>query len=299
MNKKLLKDLISKKEKEYKLSFDYKNIIYNTTFYKHFLDINHEKNTFGKDMVEYHIGFERDKGVCAFLGYVPEDEMFYISLIVAKGRDGENPKCFNPPLPEKGAMDVLVHLCISLAYTLNPNFKKFELSDIAVISHPEFDINNNKDKPLSWIKYLRNYSETAYSKYGFIIREGELELTNRVASVELFRGYMSVLKRFIQEKRLIDLLEDEELLEILKTPESPETKFLGEQNIELKELTLEDFLRKIIIEDENLTYLYYKLIKNEKIGSMINIQGEYYLSRYYYENLINDSDKVSNIKISV
>lgn len=284
MNKKLLKDLISKKEKKYKLNFEYKSITYNTTFYKHFIDKFSEKNHFEKDMIEYSIGFERDKDECAFLGYIPEDEFFYISLINAKVREGDNPKCFNPPLPEKGAMDFLVQLCISLAYTINPKFKKFELYDQAVIIRNK---DYTKDKPLSWLKYFRNYSETAYSKYGFILREEELDLTNSIEGVELFKKYMSVLKQFIQVKRLIDLLNDEELLETL-----------GENNINLKYLTLENLL-KTVIEDENLIYLYKKIIENEKLGPMINITGEYYLSRYYYENLIQDSDKVSNIKITV
>jgi hypothetical protein len=282
MKKKLFKDLISKKEKEYKLSFDYKSITYNTTFYKHFIDKKYEGNHFKKDMLEYYIGFERDNSECAFLAYIPEDEMFYISLINSKSRQGDNPKCFNPPLPEKGAMDFLIQLCISLSYTINPKFKKFELYDMAVIIRNE---DYTKDKPLGWLKYFRNYSETAYSKYGFFIREGELELTDSEEGYLLFKKYMSVLKEFIQTNRLKDILNEKEILEIL-----------GEEQRYLETLTLEDLL-KTIIEDENLIYLYKRIIKNEKLGPMINIEGEYYLSRYYYENLIKPEDKVSNIKI--
>lgn len=233
-------------------------------------------------MFEYLIGFESDKDECAFLGYIPEEEMFYISLINSKVREGDNPKCFNPPLPEKGAMEFLVQLCISLAYTINPKFKKFELYDQAVIIRNE---DWKKDKPLGWLKYFRNYSETAYSKYGFFIREGELELTDSEEGYLLFKKYMSVLKEFIQTNRLKDVLNEEELLEIL-----------GEEQRYLETLTLENLI-KTIIEDENLIYLYKKLIENEKLGLMINITGEYYLSRYYYENLIKPEDKVSNIKI--
>jgi hypothetical protein len=282
--KKIIKDLISKKEKEYKLSFDYKSITYNTTFYKHFIDKKYEGNHFKKDMLEYYIGFERDKNECAFLGYIPEDEMFYISLINSKSREGDNPKCFNPPLPEKGSMDFLIQLCISLSYIINSKFKKFELYDMAVIIRNE---DWKKDKPLGWLKYFRNYSETAYSKYGFFIREGELELTDSEEGYLLFKKYMSVLKEFIQTNRLKDVLNEKEIIEILP-----------EEQRYLETLTLENLL-KTIIEDENLIYLYKKLLENEKLGSMINIQGEYYLSRYYYENLINDNDKVSNIKISM
>jgi hypothetical protein len=282
--KKIIKDLISNKEKEYKLSFDYKSITYNTIFSKHFVDKNDYKNHFEKDMVEYYIGFERDKSECAFLGYIPEEEMFYISLINSKVREGDNPKCFNPPLPEKGAMDFLVQLCISLAYTINPKFKKFNLLDTAVIIRNE---DWKKDKPLGWLKYFKNYSETSYSKYGFFIREEELELTDSEEGYLLFKKYMSVLKEFIQTNRLKDVLNEEELLEILP-----------EKQRYLETLTLEDLL-KTVIEDENLIYLYKKLMENEKLGSMINITGEYYLSRYYYENLIKPEDKVSNIKISM
>jgi hypothetical protein len=280
--KKIIKDLISNKEKEYKLSFDYKSITYNTIFSKHFVDKNDYKNHFEKDMVEYYIGFERDKSECAFLGYIPEEEMFYISLINSKVREGDNPKCFNPPLPEKGAMDFLVQLCISLAYTINPKFKKFNLLDTVVIIRNE---DWKKDKPLGWLKYFKNYSETSYSKYGFFIREEELELTDSEEGYLLFKKYMSVLKEFIQTNRLKDVLNEKEILEILP-----------EKQRYLETLTLEDLL-KTIIEDENLIYLYKKLLENEKLGSMINIQGEYYLSRYYYENLIKPEDKVSNIKI--
>jgi hypothetical protein len=280
---KINKDLLSKKEKEYKLSFDYKSVTYNTTFYKYYIDKNFEKNPFKKNMLEYHIGFERDEGECAFLGYVPEDELFYISLIVSKSREGKHPKCFNPSIPEKGAMDLLVHLCICLSYFINPNFKKFSLYDMAVIMRNEDYL---KDKPLSWVKYFKSYSETSYSKYGFFIREDELNLIDSEEGYTLFKEYMRILKNFIQEKRLIDILEDKEMLEIL-----------GKENVDkLKNLTLENLL-KTIIEDENLTYIYTKLMKNKKIGSMINIQGDYYLSKYYYENIINLEDKVSNVNI--
>jgi hypothetical protein len=286
---KIIKDLISIKDddKEYKLNFVYKNITYNTTFSK---EITYNHSYFRNDIISYNIGFERDKGDCVFLIYVPKDEIFCLDTINTKNKTGENPKCFNPPLPEKGTLDILVNLCISLAYLLNPKFKRFEILDLASI----------KMKPLSWLKYFRNYSETAYSKYGFILREEELNLTDSIEGVELFNKYMSVLKQFMKEKRLVDLLNEEEIEEILKTPETQETKFLGENNKQtldfLKYLTLENLI-KTLIEDENHRNLYRKIIRNKKIGPMINIQGDYYLSRYYYENLIKPEDKVSNIKI--
>ena len=288
--KKIIKDLLAKNEKEYKLSFDYKSITYNTTISKSFIDKDFDTNHFKKDMVEYHIGFDSlKKGQCAHLGYIIEDQMFYISLIVSKNpREGDPPKCFNPPLPEKGGMDLLIYLCISLAYTLNPKFKKFELYDMAVLAHP---LGELKDKPLGWIKYFRNYSETAYSKYGFFIREGELELANSEKGYELFKQYMTVLKEFIQNKKLNDVLNDEEIAGIVEEEQDKMTL------LNLKDLTLEELL-KTLINNEELTHIYRELIVNEKLGSMINIAGYYYLSTYYYENVINKNDKVTNIKIS-
>jgi len=113
-----------------------------------------------------NLGYSGDEFPCIMLEYDKVKNMYKVSKLRAKAFGGWTNDmrvvCLTPPLPEKGALDLLV------------------LTSLAIIdifsngSHPRVRINDdakvNNEYPLSWLKFFTSIAsgrkpETTYSKY--------------------------------------------------------------------------------------------------------------------------------------
>lgn len=131
--------------------------------------------TRGENDIEISIGEPGDVFPCIMLKYSFSTNTFAIDKIrkVAWGgyEQDEPVLCISPPLPEKGSLDLLIYLSLSLIYKLIEINNLDKMGKTPYISIIDGAFKNNE--PLSWIKFKNNKeytNKTTYSKYGFQLR---------------------------------------------------------------------------------------------------------------------------------
>jgi hypothetical protein len=98
--------------------------------------------------------------------------------------------CLNPPLPNKGALDLLVMTALGIAKYIDSSARVF-IDDKATIDGTS----------LSWLKYFDKY-ETTYSKYGFIIRG---DAGDDSLSYPIFENFIKIQLRDVLRMKLKDI----------------------------------------------------------------------------------------------
>ena len=93
----------------------------------------------------------------------------------------------DPPLSERGSLDILVMLSLAIASYIDPTCQVF-IDDKAQID----------GKDLSWLKYF-DKRETTYSKYGFIMRGDSID--DQLA-YPIFKNFMEMELQDIMKMQL-------------------------------------------------------------------------------------------------
>jgi hypothetical protein len=264
------------KGRNFKIYFNYKNVDYNISGTSEVKKLRNDK------MLYLTFGEVDDEFPCIILDYNINKSIFKLYKLRAKSwgapSDEERVVCLDPPLPTSGALDILVMFSLALAKIINPNAKVL-LKDNARMED---------NKVLSWLKYFSK-RETAYSKYGFIRRESSLKIPD-IKSFDIFKYYMNHILPTNLNYKLKEVLNDDTL-------EKLELKY-KELNINLKKY-------KIKVRKYSKNYILEEVIKDwietdylDEILDIINndinidLRGTWYLSWYYYNNNIKESEKV-------
>lgn len=180
--------------------------------------------------------------------------------------------CMDPPLPERGSLDILVMLSLAIAKYIDPKCQVF-IDDKAQID----------GKDLSWLKYF-DKRETTYSKFGFIMRDDE-SVDDHLA-YPIFRHFMDIELQEIMKMKIKDIYNKTILDEIKK---------LYDTKIGLP-MSVNDTLEKTIRDFLKVGRNVGRFIDKGKYD-FINLQGIWELSWYYYDNNINESQKIQNLRM--
>jgi hypothetical protein len=243
-----------------------------------------------KSVITINIGEFGDEFPCIMLEYDKIDNIFSIEKLRAQPFGGysqdQRVLCIRPPLPERGALDILVLLSLSIIDDLmNKNIvkrsAKVEIFDLAI----------NDRYPISWFKYLNGKAETAYSKYGFVIRN----LKVYKEGPEYFNKYMKdVIPKTLNSKMSIF-----ENSSGFKTTLNDFNYFLKTKKLRQivfdPEETVKDFIIKLF--DTKRTKEYEDIITLMDKKLKFDIRGTWYWSKNYYQK--NVKDKVDIVKIDV
>ena len=200
-------------------------------------------------------------------------------------KEDERVLCIRPPLPEKGALNILVLLSLAI---INDMMDKGIVKNCKV---QILDLAMNERYPISWYKYFNGRKETTYSKYGFVIRD--LNVYDK--DYEYFDYYMSEIIPKILNKRMNIMSRDEEfqmLLEefnlVLKSKRIKRVIFNPTE-------TIGEFLNKVLntkrVED------YKELLKRLNKRTQFDIRYEWYWSKRYYDKFVNNKVMITNISV--
>ncbi len=265
-----------KKLNHIQFNFEYKNtnyVIKGRTLYKN-------------KMLNLTFGYYGDDFPCIMLDYDTKKEIFKVyklrALPFGSSKDAEMATCLNPPLPLKGALDILVMFSLAVAEEINP--------DALVVINDDATVDNNKS--LSWLKYF-DKKETSYSKYGFIRRETSLKI-NDSESYKVFKYYMANSLPKNLSLKLNEVLSDKVINELEKKYEIYNSD-LKKKKIKMIRFSKKNTFEKVIldwIETENLQGILDVIKKDIDI----DLRGKWYLSWHYYHN--NIKEKVNITKIS-
>jgi hypothetical protein len=256
------------KTTELELDFIFKN-----THYK-IKGISKNKNN------KLHINFGNygDEFPCIMLEYDIKKRIFIVSKLRAVAFGGYNEDdrvvCLKPNLPEKGALDILVMLSLSIADYIDKG--------CIVTIRDDAKIDNNY--PLSWRKYFTK-GETTYSKYGFVLRDPE-------DTFETFQEDLDILEMLLQDK-VSDNLSKSSIQKIYKEVNSINKRFKEKKKslIQFSENEiLEKFLKDIL---ESRKYDKIMDVLEDELG--IELRGTWYLSWEYYDLFISESLKVHDL----
>jgi hypothetical protein len=140
------------------------------------------------DKVIINLGAPGDEFPCIMLEYNRIKNEFFVSKLRAQKfggwKEDDRTICTFPPLPSKGALDILVGLSLAICKKYVGEVTTY-LNDGAM---------TNDRYPLTWLKFFSSdkvlSSATTYSKYGFISRTQKL--TNASAS-ETQKHFNSIL----------------------------------------------------------------------------------------------------------
>lgn len=264
-----------KKLNHIQFNFEYKNIKYvikGRTLYKN-------------KMLNLIFGYYGDDFPCIMLDYDTKKEIFKVyklrALPFRSSKDAEMATCLKPPLPLKGALDILVMFSLAVAEIINP--------DALVVINDDATVDNNKS--LSWLKYF-DKGETTYSKYGFIRREISLKQPDS-ESYKIFKHYMNTSLPQNLQLKINEVLSDKVLYELEKKYEKYNNEF-KKRKIKMIKFSKKNTLEKVIldwIETENLQGMLDVIKKNIDI----DLRGYWYLSWYYYDNNIKEKVNITKI----
>lgn len=268
--------VFEKKLNHIQFDFEYKKVKY----------IIRGRTIYKNKVLNITFGFYGDDFPCIMLDYDVRKELFKVYKLRALGfgsvKGSEMATCLQPPLPEKGALDILVMFSLSVAEKLNPN-AIVEIRDEATI---------DDNKSLSWLKYFSK-AETTYSKYGFIRRFSTLNFDDS-KSYEIFKNYMTNVHPKDLLYKINDVLYDKTLYKL-------EDKYkvlnveLKKKKIKMRKFSLNYTFEKVILDWLETEYLGYILEIIDKDNN-IDIRGRWYLSWYYYNNNIKDKVVINKIQ---
>jgi hypothetical protein len=265
-----------------KIEFDYKEEHYTI----------HGRTRVRGNKIHIDFSYYGDEVACIMLEYNFVREEFYLGKLQAKKLGSSSAKdrgfCMKPALKEKGALDLLVMFSIKLSEIINPNSKVY-LYDLATV---------NDNKPLSLLKFFSK-GETTYSKYGFIRKKETLKFKDDSKSYEGFLRYMKDLETYFKIFKLEELEED--TLKNLRKIINSENRQRRKENLEpisfSKNYTLEKFI-KILTKTQYWDEGIILINKDHNNILDINLNTDWYLSKYYYKHNISSKEKVKNVKIS-
>ncbi len=229
--------------------------------------------------IELRLGLSEDAWPCIVLiyHYYPGNNVFEVMGIVSKDYNNDgNPKtltCLNPPLPDKGALDILVMTALGIAKYIDPIARVF-IDDKASLDGVS----------LSWLKYFEKY-ETTYSKYGFIMRG---DTVDDAVSYPIFENFMKVQLGDVLQMKLKDLYNKTILDKINESYEK-----IGE--VLSTSHTLENTI-KLFLRAKKSGHITRYLDKGKY--DFINLEGVWELSWYYYDNNISEDKKIHDIHVA-
>jgi len=186
-------------------------------------------------------------------------------------------------LPEKGTLDLLVLLALSIIQKMKEK-NIIQKDSIVKIN----DLAYKDEMPISWFKFFRNYDsnilpETTYSKFGFILR-------NPDDKDESFETYMNYTIPYILNKKLKEYKFNKKFFEELRIFND----ILKEKRMKMIKYNpnekLEDFIVKIF-ETKKMKY-YSELINIINKTTKFDIRGDWYWSESYYNSKVKDKIKV-------
>lgn len=248
------------------LVFTYKGTTYNATG-----DITMGKDRTGTEQLNIVIGSVADPFPCIMLDYIINKRVFNVYKLRAlpwKAAEGtERIKCFEPALPAKGALDILVFLSLAIAERIDPG-ARVKIKDDA-------RIENNK--VLSWLKYFAN-KQTAYSKYGFILRERDLTGGPGTDAAAKFKHYMTTQMPQMLKLKLHEAV-DKKTIKLME-------KAYKEYGMQ-KKLSPNFTLERIIGDWIETDYLG-EILDIMKKNIHIDLRGIWYLDWNYYHGLQAD-----------
>jgi hypothetical protein len=273
-----MKESFLLKTTELELDFIFKNTNYKIK------GISKNKN----NKLYINFGNYGDEFPCIMLEYDKIDNIFSIEKLRAQPFGGysqdQRVLCIRPPLPEKGALDILVLLSLAIIDDLMSKNIVKRSAKIEI-----FDLAFNDRYPISWFKYLNGKIETAYSKYGFVIRnlklykEGPSYFDKYMREIipEILNKKMSIFENSGSFKTTLNdfnyLLRSKNLRQIVYDPEEK----------------VKSFITKVL--DTKRTKEYEDLITIMDKKLKFDIRGTWYWSKDYYMN--NVKDKVQNLNI--
>jgi hypothetical protein len=230
---------------------------------------SHVQNT---DQLNIVLGSADDPFPCIMLDYIINKRIFNVYKLRAnpwKAVEGSaRIKCFEPALPAKGALDILVFLSLAIAEKIDPG-ARVKIKDDA-------RIENNK--VLSWLKYFAA-KQTAYSKYGFILRERDLSQPPADAAAH-FKDYMTKQMPQMLKLRLHEAVDKK----TIKLMEKAYKEYSLDSDMKAPKLSPNFTLQRIIgdwIETEYLGEILDIMKKNIHI----DLRGIWYLDWEYYHGL--------------
>lgn len=257
-----------------KYTFVFEDITYNA-----FLQIRNKK-----DSITINIGEFGDTFPCIMINYNKKDNVFSIDKLRAQPFGGysedDRVLCIRPSLPEKGALNILVLLSLAI---INDMVNKGIVKDTKV---KIFDLAINDRYPISWYKYFIGKKETAYSKYGFIIRDIKKNIDFDIYINQIIPEILnSKMNIFNKDDDFHFLLQD--FNTFLKSKKLRIIRF------SLNE-TIGDFIKRVF--DTKRPEKYSELIEYMNSKIEFDIRRTWYWDKDYYEkNVIN---KINIIAIS-
>ncbi len=258
------------------IDFTYKGISYHING-----TVTKDRDRANNEQLGFVFQAPEDPFPCAMLDYNITKRIFNVYKLRAlpwKAAAGEERiKCLEPSLPAKGALDILVFMSLAIAEEIDPE-ARVKIKDDA-------RIENNK--VLSWLKYFA-VGQTAYSKYGFILRERDLQLPPE-EQIQHFKQFMA-----------------EEMPERLKLKLH---EAVDKRNIRALESAAKELdPKKRIGPNFSLERIIHDWIDTEHLGEILDImkknihidlRGIWYLSWTYYRGLRNEERAtITSLKIS-
>ncbi len=244
--------------------------IYKGTEYHIKGDISRSKDKASNEQLNIVLGSADDPFPCIMLDYIINKRVFNVYKLRAlpwKAVEGSaRIKCFEPALPAKGALDLLVFLSLAIAEKIDSG-ARVKIKDDA-------RIENNK--VLSWLKYFAS-KQTAYSKYGFILRERDLSQPPSQAAT-YFKDYMTKQMPQMLKLRLHEAV-DKNTIKLME-------KAYKEYSHDMKapKLSPNFTLERIIGDWINTEYLG-EILDIMKKNIHIDLRGIWYLDWEYYHGL--------------
>ena len=251
---------------------------YQTITYTAFLQIRNKK-----DVITINIGEFGDTFPCIMLKYTKKDNVFSIDKLRAQPFGGysedDRVLCIRPSLPEKGALNILVLLSLAI---IN------DMLDKGIVKNSKikiFDLAINDRYPISWYKYFIGKKETAYSKYGFIIRNIKKNIS--------FDNYMNQIIPNILNQKMSIFSKDEDFQYLLQDFNGfLRSKKLRAIKFSMNE-TIEDFIKRVL--DTKRPEKYSELLEYMNAITEFDIRGTWYWSKDYYEKNVTDKIQIINI----
>ncbi len=192
-------------------------------------------------------------------------------------------KCFEPGLPAKGALDILVFLSLAIAEKIDPE-ARVKIKDDA-------RIENNK--VLSWLKYFA-CKQTAYSKYGFILRERDLSQLPADQAAAYFKDYMTKQMPQMLKLKLHEAVDKK----TIKLMEKAYKEYSLDSNMKAPKLSPNFTLQRIIGDWIETDYLG-EILDIMKKNINIDLRGIWYLDwKYYYSLRSEDRVQITSWKTS-
>lgn len=232
----------------------------------------------GKSKVFMNLGAAGDEFPCIMIEYDKSKKVCKVSKLRAQKfggwKDDERVVCMSPPLPSKGALDILVLLSLSIIRKYIGKVKTC-INDGAMVENRY---------PLSWKKFWIGKG-TTYSKYGFRLRETFNPMSRKSVTFNPISRNLFDFKDYMKNVR-----------------QRLNQKIKGSTFKGINALTYEKYLKYIF--DKRMTQTYdpefttSKYCNNEcvKVLKELDIRGLWYMDWDFYESL-KEKVKITSIKM--